>query len=266
MTAPARGAAPFVAVLAAGLLAACGGAEESSSTSTKASSTSTTSEAEESARSDAESRAAESSDADISEAPDGPAQEELTKKQIVDALPEESDAPRDYVEDPKINPDAESTRETDPESCQAIYLDSPEALKWKKEHLTATDGVRYTQPGDAAGRPGVSIFVATYDEPVPKKFFDEAGETLADCQDFNERNDPEGRWTEKRARNVNAPAIGDQSYAHRVGLAELDMAIDQLWVRSGHNIINIRVLTDNAGHSEETMTELAEGVLEDLEG
>lgn len=265
MTAPARGAAPFVAVLAAGLLAACGGAEESSSTSTKASSTS---EADESARSDAESRAAESSDAEAytSEAPDGPAQEELTKQQIVDALPEESDAPRDYVEDPKINPDAESTRETDPESCQAIYLDSPEALKWKKEHLTETDGVRYTEPGDAAGRPGVSIFVATYDERVPKKFFDEAGETLADCQDFNERNDPEGRWTEKRARNVNAPAIGDQSYAHRVGLAELDMAIDQLWVRSGHNIINIRVLTDNAGHSEETMTELAEGVLEDLEG
>lgn len=119
MTAPARGAAPFVAVLAAGLLAACGGAEESSSTSTKASSTS---EADESARSDAESRAAESSDAEAytSEAPDGPAQEELTKQQIVDALPEESDAPRDYVEDPKINPDAESTRETDPESCSTL--------------------------------------------------------------------------------------------------------------------------------------------------
>ncbi len=262
MTATARGVAPFAAVLAAGLLAACGGGgEESSATSTSASSTSKASDSEPSG---AESRAGESSAAE-STAPDGPAQEVLTKKQILDALPEESDAPRDYVEDPRINADAESARETDPDTCRAIYLDSAEARKWKKAHLTETEGVRYTQPGDAAGRPGVSVFVATFDEPVPKEFFDEAGETLAECADFSERNDADGQWTEKRARNVNAPAIGDQSYAHRVGLAEIDMTIDQLWVRSGHNIINIRVLTDNASHSEETMSDLAEGVLEDLE-
>lgn len=262
MTARTGRLAPFAAVLAAGLLTACGGGEdESSSSSTSTSSTASTSESSE-AEPSADPRASESTSA---EAADGPAQQELTKQQILDALPEEHEAPRDYVEDPRINSDSESTRETDPDTCRAIYLDSTEARKWKKEHLTETEGVRYTQPGDAAGRPGVSVFVATFDEPFPKTFFDEAGETLGECTDFSERNDADRPWIDKRALNVNAPAVGDQSYAHRVGLAELDMTLDQLWVRSGHNLINVRVIADNSSHSEDTMAELAEGVLEDLE-
>lgn len=263
MTARTRRLAPFATVLAAGLLTGCGsGAEESSSSPSDSASSTTTATESETESSAGTSGAAEST---TSEVPDGPAQQELTKQQIRDALPEESDAPRDYVEDPRVNAQDASSRETDPDTCRAVYLDDDEARKWKKEHLKEVDGVRYSQPGDGAGRPGVSIFIATYDRPVPKKFFDEAGSTLGECTDFAERNDDEGEWSDKRARNVNAPAIGDQSYAHRVGLAELDLAIDQLWVRSGHNIINIRVLTDNATRSEETMSDLAEGVLEDLE-
>lgn len=269
MTAPARRLAPFAAVLTAGLLAACGGAdEESSSASDPASSTSPATGASDDRSSPADARGAESSGAEsiTSEASDGPAQQQLTNQQILDALPEESDAPRDYVEDPRINAQDASSLETRPDTCRAIYLDSDEARTWKKEHLEEVEGVRYSQPGDGAGRPGVSIFIATYDEPVPKAFFDDAGSTLGECADFSERNDADSQWTDKRARDVNAPAVGDQSYAHRVGLVELDMAIDQLWVRSGHNIINIRVLTDSATYSEETMSDLAEGVLEDLEG
>lgn len=250
MTARTRRLSPFATVLAVGLLAACGGEQDSSSageSSPEPSTVTVTSTAE-------------------AETADEPQQQELTKKQITDALPEEADAPKGFQEDSRINRATESTRETDPERCLAIYLDNEEARAWKKQHNTAIEGKRYTQPGDAAGRASVSTFIATYDRPVPKKFFDEAGSTLGACATFSEKSTSESTWIDKKSSSISAPVLGDQSYAHRVGLTDLDLTVDQLWVRSGHNIINIRVLTGNANHSDETMATIAEGVLEDLEG
>lgn len=266
MTARTRRLAPFATVLAAGLLAACGGTEGSASDGPASSTTSSSSSAAESGDtepSDAGSSPGESTTSGVS---DGPAQQELTAQQIRDALPTEDEAPHGYVDDPRLNIQSESTLETRPATCRALYLDSDEARKWKKEHISEVDGVRYSEPSDAAGRPGVVVSIATYDRPVPAKFFDAAGSTLGECRNFAERNDDESEWIDKRAVTVNAPAIGDQTYAHRVGLVEIDLVIDQLSVRSGHNIVTVRHLTDNSTRSEETMTDLAEGVLEDLEG
>lgn len=255
MTPRARLLAPFVTVLAAGLLAACGGTDsESPSSSTTSSTSATTAGADESAA------------PDESSAPRGPAQQELTKQQIVEALPRPDEAPEDFVEDPRINSERGSTRETNPDRCRTIYLDSDEARAWKDEHLTETGGVRYTAPGDAAGRASVSTFIATYDEPVPRSFFDDAGTTLDDCSRFRERNDAESTWIDKRASTTNAPVVGQQTYAHRVGLVDLDLTIDQVWVRSGHSIITIAALGGYAESSDETLSAIAEGVLEDLEG
>lgn len=250
MTARTRRLAPFATVLAVGLLAACGSDEGTGSageSSPEPSTVTVTQTAE-------------------PESADEPQQQELTKKQIKDALPEKADAPKGFEADPRIDAATRSTRETDPERCLAIYLDTAEAREWKKKHHTANDGKRYTQPGDAAGRASVSTFIATYDRPVPKKFFDEAGSTLGECATFSEKSTSESTWIDKKSSSISAPVLGDQSYAHRVGLTDLDLTIDQLWVRSGHNLINIRVLTGNASYSDETMSTIAEGVLEDLEG
>lgn len=256
MTSPSRLLVPVVTLVTAGLLAACGGGEDA--TPAAETSTTGTSTTDDSSETETES----SSPAP----PDGPAQQELTKKQLTAALPTKKDAPKGFVEDDRITAGKASTRKTDPDRCRAVYLDTDEIRTWKKKHLSATDAVRYTQPGDAAGRASVSIFIATYDEPVPKQYFDQAGSTLGDCEEFSEQGSSTSGWQDKRASNISAPVVGDQSYAHRVGLAELDLTIDQLWVRSGHNLINIRVLTGNSNHSDETMSDLADAVLDDLEG
>ena len=255
MTARARLLAPFATVLAVGLLASCGGADdapESSSTTGATSSSSATS-----------SRAESSGE---STAPPGPATQELTRQQIVEALPRPDEAPKDFVEDPRINSDRGSTRETDPDRCRTLYLDSDEARAWKDEHLSETDGVRYTAPGDAAGRPSVSTFIATYDEPVPRSFFDDAGAMLDDCSRFRERGTAEAAWIDKRAGSTSAPVVGQQTHALRVGLVDLDLTIDQMWIRSGHSIITISVLGGYAESSDEILSDIADGVLEDLAG
>lgn len=249
MTPRTRRLAPFATVLVVGLLAACGGDTDSAST---------------------ESSSAEPSTVTVTstatpESADEPQQQELTKKQIHDALPEQSDAPKGFEKDSRIAPGGTSTRETDPEKCLAVYLDTEEIREWKDKHFVASDGVRYTQPGDAAGRASVSTFVTTYDRPVPRAFFDDAGKTVSDCGDFEEKATADSQWTAKKASNIGSPALGDQSYSLRVGLTELDLTLDQLWVRSGHNIINIRVLAGRADFSDETLSGMAEAVLEDLE-
>lgn len=242
--------APFAAVLTAGLLAACGSGDPETPTS----------------ESEPETTTSTPTGTPTAESADGPAQQQLTKQQILKALPKVGDAPKGFVEDPRINPPSESTREVDPDTCRAIYLDSDEARAWKKQHHVRIEGVRYSHPGDTPGRPSVSTFITTYDQPVPKKFFDDAGSMLGECATFEERNDAESTWIDKKASNINAPVVGDQSYAHRSGLAELDLTVDQLWIRSGHNMINIRILTGYSNYSEETMSDIAEGVLEDLGG
>lgn len=247
MTTHSRRLLPFTALLAvSGLLTACGSDSTSTSQPEPTASTVTVTETPEPA--------------------DAPEQQQLTEKQIRAALPTTKEAPKGFVRDPNVVAVSDSTRVIDPDECRAIYLDTDEIRTWVKEHHSAAGAVRYTQKGDAAGRPSVSVFVTSFDVPIPKEYFDDAGAALGDCATFTEKNSPTDNPLDKKASNITAPVVGDQSYAHRVGMAELDLTIDQLWVRSGHNLINIRVLTGYSEYSDETLGDLVEGVLEDLGG
>lgn len=249
MTARPRHLAPVVALTLTGLLAACGGgggSGERSGAGPEASTVTVTETAP-------------------TEGTDRPEQRQLTTAQITRALPTIDEAPDGFEPDPGgFDANRAPTRSTDPDVCRTIYLDTDEMRAWGKQHRRAAEGVRYTQAGDAAGRPSVSIYIVSYDEPVPKEHLDEAGATLGTCATFSEQISEGGRWTEKTASNISAPVVGDQSYAARVGLTELDLTVDHLWVRSGHNLISIRVLTGKGRLSDRTLEDLAEGVLEDL--
>ena len=247
MTARTRRLAPVA--LALGLLAGCGGDGESSGGSPEAEPSTVT-----------------VTETASPEAADGPGRQELTEKQIEAALPSEKEAPDGFEEDPNVRTGGKSTRSTDPDRCRAVYLDTDEFRSWSKGHSSASGAVRYTEPGDAAGRPSVSVFVTSYDTPIPKKFFDRAGSALGACRGFTEKVSSSSNWVDKKASSISAPVVGDQTFAQRVGLVDMDLTIDQLYVRSGHNLINVRVLTGYSEYSDETLGELAEGVLEDLEG
>ncbi|MDN5717410.1 MAG: hypothetical protein L0G89_09260, partial [Janibacter sp.] len=58
--------------------------------------------------------------------------------------------------------------------------------------------------------------------------------------------------------------MGDQSFGVRIGREQFDMAIDYLWVRSGHNLITVRMRTGYTQDNDKRLTKYAQGVLDDL--
>ena len=71
-----------------------------------------------------------------------------------------------------------------------------------------------------------------------------------------------GEW---EATSIPTQAIGDQAFGVRIGRPQFDAAVDYLWVRSGHNLINIRMVS---GYSQDNDTRLgtyAQGVLDALD-
>lgn len=199
------------------------------------------------------------------ETADAPEQQELTPKRLKAALPSTDEAPKGFVKDPGgFDAAVHSKRVADPQECLAVYLDSQDVRDWREEHRSEGAGVRYTRKAGGTPPPSISIALWTHDEVFPTRFFDEAGSALATCSDFTSATEPgasKGTWT---ATHIATPALGDRSFAVRIGNRDSDLAIDYLWVRSGHNLINVRMLTGFRANNEEILETYARGVLEDL--
>lgn len=194
-----------------------------------------------------------------------PEQQEKTAKELAAALPTLKEAPRGFIVDPGgYDANRKSRATADPEECLAVYLDGAEQRAWSREHRSTADGVRYTQKNGGINPPSISVAVTTYDEPYPTRFFDEAGAALADCTKFTHQLTPDGNTNTYTAQNISTPVVGDRAFGVRVGDPDVDMGIDHLWVRSGHNLISVRMITGFRANNEEILEEYATGVLEDL--
>ncbi len=87
---------------------------------------------------------------------------------------------------------------------------------------------------------------------------------LADCATFRTAVSPGSEMSYWSATNIQTPVLGEQSLGVRAGSRELDSAIDYLWVRSGHNLVHVRMLTGFRADNSDILQEYAEGVLDDL--
>ena len=61
------------------------------------------------------------------------------------------------------------------------------------------------------------------------------------------------------------PLLGDQSLGVRVGDRRHDIAVDHLWVSSGHNLLHVSMVTGYREDNEDLLERAAEGVLDRLE-
>ncbi|WP_068263774.1 hypothetical protein [Janibacter limosus] len=243
MTRARRRSAPFVVAVTALALTACGGEAppqvDSSSATTPASTPTPTSE-----------------EVDL------PEQQQLTAEDVAAALPTKNEGP--YPLDPKgFDAAAQSVRTTDPESCLALYLDTPEMRTFKEEHAVEGEGRVYTLPQRSAA-PSLAVALWSHDEAYPKKFFDQAGAAISDCARHGSRVNPDSSDADWQATTIPTPAMGDQSFGVRIGRPQIDMAIDYLWVRSGHNLITVRMRTGYQHTNDKRLSTYAQGVLDDL--
>lgn len=240
---PARRLVPLVTALAVALpLAACG--EDSPTPATPTSSAATTS-------------------APTPSPADGPEQRRLTATEVTAALPGKDEGPYP-ASDREVDPTRRSTAVTDPESCLALELDTPEMRAFKKEHMVAGGGQIYLQPQDFAA-PQMSVTLWSHDEVYPKRFFDEAGAALAECTTYATADAPDDTMGDDwQATSIPTPAMGDQSFGVRIGREQFDMAVDYLWVRSGRNLISVRMRTGYTQSNDKRLAKYAQGVLDEL--
>ncbi|MDN5717979.1 MAG: hypothetical protein L0G89_12175, partial [Janibacter sp.] len=203
MTRARRRSAPFVVAVTALALTACGGeappqVDPSSATTPTSTPTPTSEEA------------------------NRPEQRQLTADEVAAALPTKEEGP--YPPGPEVNPAGRSTDVTDPESCLALVLDTPEMRTFKKEHMVAGGGQGYLQPRDVAA-PQMAVILWSHDEVYPKRFFDEAGAALAECTRYASADSPDDAMGEDwQAESIPTPAMGDQSFGVRIGREQFDMA------------------------------------------
>ncbi|KRE38814.1 hypothetical protein ASG73_00095 [Janibacter sp. Soil728] len=195
----------------------------------------------------------------------GPERRQLTTQQVTAALPTKDDVPAIFRPDSRgFDTSSVSERTTDPASCLALYMATPAQRTFTKEHLVADGGVRFSEDPDEPGSASISVGILSYDEPYPREYLDEAGAVLGECSTFTSRTTPdsaEGTW---QATTISTPTLGDQSFGVRIGSRDIDLAIDYLWVRSGHNVVHVRMLTGYRQDNGDQLKTSAQGVLDDL--
>lgn len=194
-----------------------------------------------------------------------PEQQALTNDQVVAALPTREDAPNGFrPDDAGFTPTTDSERSTSPRPCIALYMQTEEMRDFTTAHLGAQESVKYVGPSQEFGTPSTSVVVWSHDEPYPTDFFDEAGAALGDCKRHTSKLSAESAEVEWTAASIPTPTLGDQSFGVRIGQPEYDLAVDYLWVRSGHNLIHVRIDSEHGANNDAELKRYAQGVLDEL--
>lgn len=203
----------------------------------------------------------------VTETPEplGPAQQELTGSELTAALPNVKEVPTNFAADPVgRDPEEERTETADPADCLAVELDTPQMRTFRREHMTAADQRRYSATSGVSGVGLLTVEMWTHDEPYPRAHLDEAGAAVGECATYTVTSNgtETGPW---EAKTTPIPLLGDQSLGVRVGDRRHDIAVDHLWVSSGHNLLHVSMVTGYREDNEDLLERAAEGVLERLQ-
>lgn len=192
-----------------------------------------------------------------------PEQRELTPAEAKKVLPTQEDMPdRTYLQDGSEEMSQTSGRWTyDPPACAAVEFATESARSFRDKQRTAYEYARFKQPQSAGGK-FLGAWVSSYDEPFPLAYFDQAGENLGTCKEFN-RTSPRGNDFHSGTTAIPAPPLGERAFSVR--LVGDRFNTDRLHVRSGHNLITIMQQTPSKEPFDERPLEKhAQSVLDDL--
>lgn len=192
---------------------------------------------------------------------DEPQQRELTAGRAKRALPTREDMPDEtWQVDTTTFSDDPSTYE--PAECAAVELSSTDARAFEGKHRTVEEDARFSR-SEADGDGIIAVYVESYAQPYPLAYFDEAGEELADCDEFSKTQS--NFTSESTAASISLPLLGERSYGVRIGSTH-DHRTDRLYVRSGHNVITVmRQSSKDDPYDERLLEKYARAVLADLE-
>lgn len=197
---------------------------------------------------------------EVGEALDLPEQQEIDKATARKALPTLADMP-DKTWHIDTSTFGNHTSTYDPPGCASILFDSPEARTFTDDHRTVHEQARFSQ-NQADGGLIIATYVQSFDEPYPLSLYDEAGEEVTGCDSYTQsRSVGESK---DQATAITVPQLGDRTFGVRIRSREYDHSVDRLYVRSGHNVITVLVLSREESYDGKLMTRYAQGVLDDL--
>lgn len=245
MTRPARRTIrpflPAVAVIGALGLAACGGEEPPPPTSSAV----TGSEASETSP----------------ESLDKPEQQQVDAETAKAALPTVEDMPDDeWLVD--ISTFSDDPITYDPAVCADVELGSQEARTFDDEHRTVNEPARFSKSLGNYNNLITATYVESFDAPYPTAFFDAAGEHVTDCGTYTWTKG--GSSSTRHVQAISVPQLGDRSFGLRLTSDGGDDYTDRLYVRSGHNLITVMMLSTDEHYDGELMTQYAQGILDEL--
>lgn len=195
------------------------------------------------------------------EALDKPEQQQVDKATARKALPTVKDMPEGPWGPSRVVKDTDPS-DYEPAVCAAVELDSQEARTLREDHRKVSEEARYSAFVDDENRI-IATYLDSYDIPVPASLLDAAGEHVTECAPYDEKR-PSGSSSTKTATPITTEAIGDQSFGVRISINDGDSHVDRLYVRSGHNLITVMVLTHEDAYDGKLMTTYAQGILDDL--
>ena len=195
------------------------------------------------------------------EALDRPEQQQIDKATARKALPTRADMPsKDWLVD--ISPASTYEPTYDPAECADVELAGSDAKKFRDEHRKVNEKARFSRE-KVNGGGIIATYVESYDEPYPHSIFDDAGAAIASCDDYTESNNA-GPDSSYSAKAISTPQIGDQTLAVRITSRDHDSYVDRMYVRSGHNLISVRMTTTWRMDNDQDLDTYAQGVIDEL--
>ena len=181
-----------------------------------------------------------------------PEQQQLSEARAKAAMPTLKDLPTGYHVDTTVFSD--KRRRTDPAGCIDLYMEGDAAHDFDDQHKKASSQARFGRYA-GGGKDIVAVYLDSYDAPVPLELFDQAGAAVGECASFTSGSSP--TYT---AEGIAVRDLGERTFAVR--LTGGGVSVDRLYVRSGHNLLVVIVLSQAEKFDEELMGSLAEQVLE----
>lgn len=201
-------------------------------------------------------------EADETETFDEPQQRELTAKEAERALPTREDMPDEsYVQD--VSEQRTERWTYDPPECAAVELATASATSFTAKHRTTREYARFSQ-SQVDGNGFLGVWISSHAAPYPLAYFDEAGESLAECAEFTTIS-PQGHEFPKKTQAISAPRVEGTERVFAVRIIGSSSNTDRLYARSGRNLITVmQTSAKGAPFDERLLTKHAQAVIDDL--
>ncbi|MGN7248773.1 hypothetical protein ACTHQ1_13715 [Janibacter anophelis] len=160
------------------------------------------------------------------------------------ALPSAGDLGADWEDDPAKTVSETQAAQVTPSSCAPLLQKGPgwdEVMRTERARAQVNLQRDDNPPPPGTRRDHMAVWAYSFDDPYPTRLFDEAGALIADCPDFDVKQEDTGNTSSYEATPLGFPQLGDRTLALRLTIQQTfeTMTIDFVIIKVGHNTVSV---------------------------